>query len=194
MPACVYNDVGVGWGGSVHGSMTLFCSCSVSKSSCIIILILSSLPASPKRCTHTSGPPRGWAVFALTVDAEWTFPREKDSAHYWNIDMRYGMNRWINIFLRQMKAEWKLGNGWEAEGHLSQAAKPMWTTSSSGLSFPTLLPFLPLEFCCPPAAHVTGLFVSFGFDPCLPYFRVGFIKCLSGSFRALSLSLFWGTH
>lgn len=98
------------------------------------------------------------------------------------------MGKCINIFLRQMKTEWNLGIGREAEGHLSQAAKPMWTTSSSGLFLPTLLPFLPLDFFCPPIAHVTGLFVSFGFDPCLPYFRVGFIKCLSGSFRALSPS------
>lgn len=106
--------------------------------------------------------------------------------------MRYCMNKCINIFfLRQMKTVWKRGLSSKAEEHLSQAAKPMWTTSSSspGLFLPTLLPFLPLDFCCRPTAHVAVLFVSFRLDPCLPYFRVGFIKCLSGSFRAFSPSL-----
>lgn len=98
-------------------------------------------------------------------------------------------NMCINIFLRQTEAEWELRIGWKAEGRLSKVAKPMGTTSSWGFFHPTLLSFLPLDFRCPPTAHVPGLFVSFGFDPCLPYFRAGFIKCLSASFRASSLSL-----
>lgn len=153
----------------------------------------SLAPASPKRHSHIWLSSYRPSLCFKQLAAEQIFQRGKDSAHYWNIDMRYGLNKCINIFLRQMKTEWELGIGWEAEGHLSQAAKPMWTTSSSGLFLPTLLPFLPLDFSCPPTAHVTGLFVSFGFDPCLPYFRVGFIKCLSGSFRAYSLSLSFET-
>ena len=100
----------------------------------------------------------------------------------WTSALTFSLDKW--------RQSGKRGVGWEAEGHLSQAAKPMWTTSSSpGLFLPTSLPFLPLDFCCLPTVHVAGLFVSFGFDLCLPYFRVGFIKCLSGSFRAFSLFL-----
>lgn len=92
--------------------------------------------------------------------------------------------------VRQMKQELKQAIGFKAEGRLSKAAEPLWTTSSSlGLFFSFSLLFLPVDFCCPPSAHMTHLFVSFGFDPCLPYFRVGIIKCLSGSFRAFFPSL-----
>lgn len=51
----------------------------------------------------------------------------------------------INIFLRQTETEWKLGIGWEAEGHLSKVAKPMGTTSS-GLFPPNTAPFSPSGF------------------------------------------------
>lgn len=43
--------------------------------------------------------------------------KEKDSAHYWNTDMRCGRNKCINIFLRQIRSEQKPAiwlRGWRA--------------------------------------------------------------------------------